>query len=380
MNLEKEFNIKYLYADFKKRNGYKRSQELSKEFNMYRQDYCGCSFSLKETNEYRKNSSNIKNLFKSITKLYKLGDIIDNPIKLSGGITNKVYKIKTTLGIYIVKVLSKDTIDYIEKSEEIASIAYKNNINALTAIKLENYVNRVGENNIIVYPYYNGVIHLTKELTLEHIKLLANNLAQLHSIKINDSNIKIKKYDKNDFKELYNLSLNNNDSRFNLFKENIDTLLTIYDEVYNNYLKLSNQLSYVHKDFNRKNVLWNNMDFKIIDWETATIDNPSIDFFNSLWFLTNDFEEDKLKVFIKEYFNIMKLEDNLEISIKAAIIEECNWLAFSLKRALKIITNDEYEIKLGLDSIESSLKEIINYYNKIEYVLDTLLKNNYFSI
>ena len=47
--LEKEYDIKYLYADFKKKNGYKRSLELSKEFDMYRQDYCGCSFSLNET-------------------------------------------------------------------------------------------------------------------------------------------------------------------------------------------------------------------------------------------------------------------------------------------------------------------------------------------
>lgn len=43
--LEKEYNIKYLYSDFKKKNGYKRSLELSKEYNMYRQDYCGCVYS-----------------------------------------------------------------------------------------------------------------------------------------------------------------------------------------------------------------------------------------------------------------------------------------------------------------------------------------------
>ena len=47
-NLENKFNIKYLYSDFKKRNGYKRSLELSKEYKLYRQDYCGCVFS-KET-------------------------------------------------------------------------------------------------------------------------------------------------------------------------------------------------------------------------------------------------------------------------------------------------------------------------------------------
>ena len=43
--LENKFNIKYLYADFKKQNGYLRSIELCKELGIYRQDYCGCEFS-----------------------------------------------------------------------------------------------------------------------------------------------------------------------------------------------------------------------------------------------------------------------------------------------------------------------------------------------
>jgi predicted adenine nucleotide alpha hydrolase (AANH) superfamily ATPase len=37
--------IKFLYSDFKKREGYKRSIELSKEYDLYRQDYCGCLYS-----------------------------------------------------------------------------------------------------------------------------------------------------------------------------------------------------------------------------------------------------------------------------------------------------------------------------------------------
>ena len=46
--LEKKYNIKHLYADFKKKNGYKRSIELSKIYGLYRQDYCGCRFSKEE--------------------------------------------------------------------------------------------------------------------------------------------------------------------------------------------------------------------------------------------------------------------------------------------------------------------------------------------
>lgn len=42
--LEREIGVKYLYSDFKKQDGYKKSIELSKEYNLYRQDYCGCSY------------------------------------------------------------------------------------------------------------------------------------------------------------------------------------------------------------------------------------------------------------------------------------------------------------------------------------------------
>jgi hypothetical protein len=46
--LADEFGVEYLYSDFKKKNGYKRSIELSQEYHLYRQDYCGCIYSKAE--------------------------------------------------------------------------------------------------------------------------------------------------------------------------------------------------------------------------------------------------------------------------------------------------------------------------------------------
>lgn len=43
--IEKELGVKWLPSDFKKREGYKRSIELSKEYNLYRQNFCGCIYS-----------------------------------------------------------------------------------------------------------------------------------------------------------------------------------------------------------------------------------------------------------------------------------------------------------------------------------------------
>ena len=42
--ISKEVDIPFLYSDFKKQDGYKKSIELSKEYDLYRQNYCGCSY------------------------------------------------------------------------------------------------------------------------------------------------------------------------------------------------------------------------------------------------------------------------------------------------------------------------------------------------
>lgn len=48
------YGVSYLQSDFKKKNGYKRSIELSKEFGLYRQDYCGCEFSFRDRQREKK--------------------------------------------------------------------------------------------------------------------------------------------------------------------------------------------------------------------------------------------------------------------------------------------------------------------------------------
>ena len=51
--LESKYHMNYLYSDFKKMDGYKKSIELSNKYNLYRQDYCGCKYSLEEKNRPR---------------------------------------------------------------------------------------------------------------------------------------------------------------------------------------------------------------------------------------------------------------------------------------------------------------------------------------
>lgn len=47
MRLAEEYGIRWLPSDFKKKSGYLRSIELSKDYGLYRQDYCGCVYSMR---------------------------------------------------------------------------------------------------------------------------------------------------------------------------------------------------------------------------------------------------------------------------------------------------------------------------------------------
>ena len=52
--LAAEYGLKYLHSDFKKKNGYRRSVELSDQYGLYRQDFCGCVFSKMERERARR--------------------------------------------------------------------------------------------------------------------------------------------------------------------------------------------------------------------------------------------------------------------------------------------------------------------------------------
>ena len=57
--LAEEYGLLYLCSDFKKKNGYKRSTELSREYGLYRQDYCGCIYSKMEREKQKQNKQEV---------------------------------------------------------------------------------------------------------------------------------------------------------------------------------------------------------------------------------------------------------------------------------------------------------------------------------
>jgi Ser/Thr protein kinase RdoA (MazF antagonist) len=188
---------------------------------------------------------------------FDLGDLLENPIIVNGGITNKIYKVITDKGIYALKIINKDNINNnslllnnIELSENISNIAKNNDVNSVCALKMNNkYIQEYKDLNVLIYPWVEGKILLTKEINLEHLKIIGGMLGNLHSIKVEGIRLK---YPKINYEYYYNLLVDNDKEWSTFFKDQYKYLFDIYEKVYLNYSKLSNQVSYVHKDLNRK--------------------------------------------------------------------------------------------------------------------------------
>lgn len=317
------------------------------------------------------------NLIKYVVDKFDLGTILKPTEKINKGLTNEIYKINTKSGKFIIKVLNNDNInkiDLIEFSEKINALAYNENIKSYPAIKKENkYIQKYNNKYFLLYKYYEGKVISSKEITLNKCKILAKELAKIHKLDttlINDivkdkEDIYTKKID---FNYYFDKSKNIDEEWVVDFKDNYKNIVNIYEKVYNCYQNLSEEKTFTHKDLNRKNILWKSDDeFAIIDWENARFSNPSLDFFNTAWFLTEDVKKDKYTIFAKEYFKNFKFKDSIDTAVYAALIDEILWLEFNLKRALRLNNNNEKNnIETGKSEIKPTIREILNYYKKID--------------
>ncbi len=98
--LEQKYGIKFLKEDFKKQDGFKKSLYYSEKYELYRQDYCGCEFSLKEREEYkRKIRNDFEKVKEKIKKCRKCVTIREHKPVLEGEAFSKIMIVGQAPGV-----------------------------------------------------------------------------------------------------------------------------------------------------------------------------------------------------------------------------------------------------------------------------------------
>ena len=204
---------------------------------------------------------NINLFFEKLVNKLNLGNIIEEPSRVSGGLTHKMYKLFTEKGRYIVKLLNpnimkrKTAIDNFNKADELEEILRKNNISAIYSLIFNNKkMQEIDGQYFYVYEWYDGKSLKDSEIKEFHCKIIGEVLANIHNIdliyeseEVNEKNI--------DWNYYINLAKEKKSPIYEMLYDKIDILNDSMNNGNQSIYKLPNVKAICHNDMDSKNVM-----------------------------------------------------------------------------------------------------------------------------
>ncbi len=313
----------------------------------------------------------IYNLAVLVANYFDLGEVKFKPVQVEGGFLHSTYKLLTSKGSYLLKILNpglvkeQGKLDRFRKSQEI-SVELKNCINSVPALRINDNPLFSNENFVcMVFPFINAEVIDQSDITTEYCKKMAGSLATIHDVNIN---IVDPPKDKVAFKSIeYWQELINKvgekakdiAERLSLIMLDIEKIITKLAQ-HQEYLKSNMIIS--HRDLDPKNVLWgSNMEHYIIDWETAGLINKAKDFVSTAvyWSLNPNYtiNGEHLEAFSSQYFALTSNRFNpieVEAGFYGLLGDWLDWLDFNINRILNN-QSDSKEYQLGIEGSQLTI-------------------------
>ncbi len=320
--------------------------------------------------------------FIKMTEQLNLGNIIDGPEQIKGGLTHRMFKIFTDKGRYIVKLLNPNimknptALDNVNTAVKYEELLKKNNIKAIYYLIFnEKKLQEIDGQYFYVYDWYDGKTLKDGEITEYHCIEMGKVLAKIHNIDlVNKEYIGNKK--NIDFKYYIDLAKEKKSPIYEILFNKLDILNKSIINGNNSINKLPNYYSICHNDMDPKNVMWLDNDYKLIDLECLNYYNPYLELYELAlyWsgYETNNINFDLFNAFFKSYCDNSKLDMNIDWeSIYYSNNRRLDWLEFNIKRSLMIDCDTNEEQEIGLNEVKDTIEHVI-YYDKMK---DEILNN-----
>ncbi len=309
-------------------------------------------------------------IIKNLIIKCNLGEIIEAPKRIEGGLLNKIFKISTTKGNYALKLLNPEVISRkdgkknIIFTEKVSNIAKLKGIKCISAHEINGeLIHSIENKHFLIFDWFEGKPITEEELTLEKCNKIAKELALLHRINFNE----IKNdcdiyYELDEINFDFYLSKINNKEIKKLLNEVKDRFSELDKESIKNMEYIKNNLVISHRDLDLPNILWDKNDEPvIIDWETSGLVNPKLEVIDTAWNWAGGkdfFDKNKYKSFLDTYVQEGgKLED-YDKAFKADFKAKLRWFEYNLKRITMFDFLDDEEKKLGEKEVIRSADEI----------------------
>ena len=318
-----------------------------------------------------------------------LGNKINNIEKVTGGLSHRMYKVKTGKGIYAVKELNSGVMKR-EKaysnfvfSEKVTDIIKENGISAIGALKFNNDIMlKIDDSYFMVFEWLEGKILKAEEITDKHCEIIGKILAKIHNTdfsRIEDDERKSIETEYFEWDKYIPIAEEQKKPYIEELKENIELLYELNKNSVEALEYAKNNLVISHTDLDSKNVMWQDEKAFIIDWEASGYINPTIELIQVAWYWSGgdieNIDYNKFEKVINSYKQNYKgnIDKNIDILINADIYGGLAWIEYNLKRSLSIGNNyDNEEIKLAENEVIQSLKEIKYNVSQFEKMIEIL--------
>lgn len=252
-----------------------------------------------------------------------LGIVVKMPSRVTGGLINKLYRVETLKSVYAVKLLNPKVMEREDAysnhlfAEKVAKTAFENDVNAIHALEFGGKsVQEFHGKFFLVYKWCDGKVIPRNEITIINCEKVGKTLAKIHDIDFSFM-IDYGNYENSilsiDWENFLNKAKEQKVDWLELFETNIENF-NKWQKVANKAYSKLKYLSVCHNDMDIKNIMWVEDEPFIIDWESASISFPYIEFaeYSFCWSLDSSYKmnKDKVKAFCSACFTNRKIDIN----------------------------------------------------------------------
>lgn len=311
-----------------------------------------------------------------------LGNVIEQPIQITGGFMHRMFKVVTDKNRYIIKLLNPNimkrpaAMGNYKIADDIEMILKKNNIPAVYALAFNG--SRMQELNgqyYYVFDWYDGKSLKDGDIKACHCEKIGEVLAKIHNIDLKKESSEREKLHI-DWQKYVHLAKEMDSEIYDVIKDKVDLFNDSMTKGNEAIKKLPTVKAICHNDMDSKNVLWINNEFKLIDLECLGYSNPYLELFELAlcWsgYEICNIDFDLFNTFIRAYFSYTNLDMRIDWEVMYySNYSRLEWLEYNIKRALLLECDTTEEQKLGISEVKETVEHII-YYDKVK---EAILKN-----
>lgn len=322
-------------------------------------------------------NKSVLNKLKTVLKRYGEYEILDASIL--NGSQNKVYKVNTDKGIYVVKEFSLDAIKnyyYLRKRKEqirISKVLNDNGIKTILPIMInDNSFIFFKKHYYVVYDYSISRPLEEKEITLKHISTLATTQSKIHKLNISSSLTCFYKHINIDFDKQLNIVKKKDMDLYNLIKDNLDKLKEIVNMCNSNLKDIKSNLCISHNDYKLLNILWDKDKMFLIDFDATGLSNPTCCLCESAFTFSKinnnkvnySFYEEYLRSYLNNYG---KIKEDFRCCLFSCLNGKLQWLNYMFSKNSKKENN-------YIDGTKYMINEFLLYYENINKFNEIYMK------